>query len=193
MLLDHFTDLGNDGRHISAALLVVAAARIEYRFELLHQEGDIATFSEDRGGDAGQRHDPHEVLHVFRVDEHLERSAMLVRRTVIDHYIVDGDIHRMIGVRCFDLVGIALKNVIALKQWGDVCDIALLLIFWRGDRITGDLLLNFNAHSLPPRTASSDSSRLCMFVLTVERVSIAFLLLATRKLRFPRFSQIKVF
>jgi len=41
----------------------------------------------------GERHDPLEVIEVLRVDEDLERPALLVLRAFVQHDVVDGHVH----------------------------------------------------------------------------------------------------
>ena len=60
--LQHGADLGDDGRHVHAALLQVADARVEHRLELLDQEGAVAALAQHRGHDAGEGDDPLEVV-----------------------------------------------------------------------------------------------------------------------------------
>src|SRR3546814_5340594 len=58
-------------RHVAAAH-PLAAARVEDGLQLLHHEGHVAAAAEHRADHPGQRHGPGVVLHVLRVDEHLE-------------------------------------------------------------------------------------------------------------------------
>lgn len=161
MLLDHLADFGDDGGHVFATALVVAAARIEYGFEFLNQEGDVTALAEDGGNDSGQRHDPHEMLHVLGVDEDLEGTAVFILGAGVDNDIVDGDVHGMIGVRRFDLVGAALKDIVALQQRRYVVYLLLFLrlVLRLLDVITGDFLFNLDAHISPPQRRVGLSSR----------------------------------
>jgi hypothetical protein len=111
VLLHHRADFGDDAGHVDAAGLEVAAAGVEHSFHLLHQEGDVAAFAEHGGHDAGERHDPLEVVHVFRVDEDLEGAALLVRRAGVEHDVVDGDVERVLEQRRLDLEGGADEGV----------------------------------------------------------------------------------
>src|SRR6056297_41972 len=81
-----------------------AAARIEHRFQLLDHETHIAAAPEHRRDHPRQRHGPGEMLHVLRVDEHLEGPPVPVQ-----HDIVHRDIDRMVAVGPFQLVGRPLK------------------------------------------------------------------------------------
>ena len=56
-------ELGDQRRHVHAAGLEVTAARVEHGLHFLDQEGHVAALAEHGGHDAGQRHDPLEVLH----------------------------------------------------------------------------------------------------------------------------------
>src|SRR6185436_5821911 len=58
VLLDHVAELGNDRRHELAARLPIAAARVEHRLHLLHQERHVAALAEHGGNDARERDDP---------------------------------------------------------------------------------------------------------------------------------------
>src|ERR1700747_2924109 len=92
MFLDHLTDLvaelGDDRWHEFATWLPVTAARIEHRLQLIHEEGHISALPEDRGDDARERDDPLEVIEVLRVDEDLERAALLVFGALVQHDVV---------------------------------------------------------------------------------------------------------
>jgi hypothetical protein len=111
VLLDDAADLGDDRGHVHAAGLEVAAARVEHGLHFLDHEGDVAALAEHGGHDAGQRHDPLEVVHVLRVDEYLERAALFVRRAGVEHDVVEGDVQRMLEQRRLDLVGGADQGV----------------------------------------------------------------------------------
>ncbi len=131
MALQHRTDLGHDRRHVDAALLQVAAARIEHRLKLLYEEGAVATLAEHRRHDAGQRHDPLEVVHVLRIDEYLERPALLVRGAGVEHNVVHGDVKGMLEQRRLDLVGHAdkrFRTLQALVHFHHVDGLARLVI-----------------------------------------------------------------
>src|SRR6185437_11332529 len=69
------------------------------------EEGDVAALAEHGGHDARQRHDPLEVVHVLRVDEDLEGAAHLEFGFLVQHDVVDGDVHRVLDQRRSDLVG----------------------------------------------------------------------------------------
>ena len=114
MPFDHVAKLGDDRRHELPAGLPVAAARIKHGLELINQEGDVATFSEHRRDDARQRHDPLEMVEILRVDEDLERAALLVLRALVEHNVVDRDVHRVIGHGRLDLVRRADEDVRSL-------------------------------------------------------------------------------
>lgn len=105
VLLDHRADLGDDAGHVDAAGLEVAAAGVEHGFHLFHQEGDVAALAEHGGDDAGERHDPLEVVHVLRVDEDFEGAALFVRGAGVEHDVVDGDVQRVFEQWRLDLVG----------------------------------------------------------------------------------------
>ncbi|MCY1557753.1 hypothetical protein D9M68_946290 [compost metagenome] len=57
------------------------------------------------------------MIHVLRVDEDLERAALLVGRAGIEHYVVDGDVERVFEQRRFDLVGHADQGFRALQAF----------------------------------------------------------------------------
>src|ERR1700722_4844447 len=99
--LDDVADRGEQRRHI-AALHPRAATRVEYRLHLLDDKGDVAAAAEHRADHPGQRDGPGVMLHVLRVDEYLERPASPVL-----HHVVDRDLHRVVGFRPIDLVGLA--------------------------------------------------------------------------------------
>ncbi|MNN47599.1 hypothetical protein D3C81_1620270 [compost metagenome] len=114
--LQHGADLGDDRRHVHAALLQVAAARVEHRLELLDQEGAVAALAQHRGHDAGEGDDPLEVVHVLRVDEDLEGPALLVGRAGVEHHVVDGHVQRVLEQRRLDLVGRADQHLRTLQR-----------------------------------------------------------------------------
>lgn len=114
MLLDDGAQFGDDARHVDAAGLEVAAARVEHGFQLLDQEGHVAALAEYRAHDAREGHDPLEVVHVLGVDEDLERAAQLVFGAGVEHDVVDGDVQRVLEQRRLDLVGGADQRVGAL-------------------------------------------------------------------------------
>jgi len=182
VLLDDFADLGDQRGHEMAARLPVAAARIEHRFQFLHQEGHVAALAEHRADDAGERHDPLEVVQVLGVDEDLERPALLVGRALVQEDVVDGDVHGVVGDRGLHLVGGTDEHVRPLQllvhaddfglgtllgddlfhrprghRQGRGFDVGLLGTHRRGfgggflgllHRITGDFLLDLDAHGL---------------------------------------------
>lgn len=132
VLLDHRTDLGDDAGHVDAAGLEVAAARIEHGLHFFGQEGDVAALAEHGGDDAGERHDPLEVVHVLGVDEHLERAALLVRGALVEHDVVDGDVERVLEQRRLDLEGGADEGLGALHAFVHLDDFRLGRLFGLG-------------------------------------------------------------
>src|ERR1700732_4265187 len=92
--LDHVAQFRDRRGHELAAGLPVPTLRIEYRLELIDQERRIAALAEYRGNNPGQRHDPLKMIEVLRIDEYLERPPLFVRRSLIEHDVVDGDVHR---------------------------------------------------------------------------------------------------
>ena len=115
MLLDHRADLGDDAGHVDAAGLEVAAAGVEHGLEFFDDEGDVATFAEHGGEDAGERDDPLEVVHVLRVDEDLEGAALLVLSSGVEHDVIDGDVEGVLEQRGLDLEGGADQRLGALQ------------------------------------------------------------------------------
>ena len=73
----------------------------EHGLELVDDEGDVAAAPEHRRDHARQRHRPRVVLHVLRIDEHLEGTAAAV---VVDE-IVEGDVNGVFAFRPLHLVG----------------------------------------------------------------------------------------
>ena len=78
MAFDGVADLRDQGGHIFSTFLEVTAPRIEDRFELFHQEGDIAAFTKHGGDDPGKGDDPLKVIHILRIDEDFEGAAQFV-------------------------------------------------------------------------------------------------------------------
>ena len=105
---------GHQAGHVHAAGLEVAALGVEHGLHLFHDEGDVAALAEHGGHDAGQRHDPLEVLHRLGVDEHLERAARFVLGAGVEHDVVDGHVHGVFHQRRLDLVGGADQHFRAL-------------------------------------------------------------------------------
>src|SRR5229473_5920830 len=83
--LDHVAEFGDGRGHEFAAGLPVAALRIEYRLQFLDQKRRIAALAKYGGNDPGQRDDPLEMVEILRIDEHLERPALFVRRALVEH------------------------------------------------------------------------------------------------------------
>src|ERR1700691_4547913 len=81
---DHITQFSDGRGHEFAAGLPVAALRIEYRLQFVDQKSGIAALAKYRGNDPSQRHDPLEMIEILRVDEHLERPPLLVRRALVE-------------------------------------------------------------------------------------------------------------
>ena len=123
MVFDDRADLRDDARHVDAAGLEVAAARVEHGFQFLDEEGHVAALAEDGAHDAGDGDHPLEVVHVLRVDEDLEGAARFVFGVAVEHDVVDRDVERVLDQRRFDLVGAAdqhLGPVQALMHLDDV-------------------------------------------------------------------------
>src|ERR1700722_20275047 len=88
--LDDIAQFRDRRGHELAAGLPVPTLRIEYRLEFIDHERRIAALAEYRAHDPGQRHDPLEMIEVFRIDEYLERPPLFVRRSLVEHDVVDG-------------------------------------------------------------------------------------------------------
>src|ERR1700676_3199631 len=90
---DHMAQLRDGRGHEFTAGLPVAALRIEYRLQFVDQKRRIAALAKYRGNDPGKRDDPLEGIEILRVDEYLERPALPVRRALVEHDVVDGEVH----------------------------------------------------------------------------------------------------
>ena len=114
MVFDDRADLRDDARHVDAAGLEVAAARVEHGFQFLDEEGHVAALAEDGAHDAGDGDHPLEVVHVLRVDEDLEGAARFVRAVLVEDDVVDGHVEGVFHQRALDLVGAADEHFRAL-------------------------------------------------------------------------------
>src|SRR5690348_13592433 len=164
VLFHHRADLGDDAGHVDAAGLEVAAAGVEYGFQLFHDEGDVAALAEHGGEDAGERHDPLEVIHVLRVDEDLEGAALLVLGAGVEHDVVDGDVQRVLEQRRLDLEGGAdqgfrpLDTLVHLDHFGLLgrgrggllCAAGRIgnLVLGLDHVVAGDLLVDLDCHGI---------------------------------------------
>src|SRR6266851_6453683 len=99
MLLDDVADRCQQRGHVTS-LHPRAAARIEHRFQLLDDEGDIAAAAEHGTDHPRQADGPGVVFHVLRIDEDLERADAIVLQDV-----VDGDVEGVLVLGPADLVG----------------------------------------------------------------------------------------
>ncbi len=164
MVFDHGADLSDDAGHIHAAGLEVAAAGVEYGFQLFDQEGDVAALAEHGAHDAGDGHDPLEVVHVLRVDEDLEGAARFVGGALVQHDVVDGDVQSVLEQGRLDLVGGADQHFGALDLLVHLDDFGALahggfgggcgcgrggsggLVFGLEDRVALDFFGDFDGH-----------------------------------------------
>src|SRR6056297_3862507 len=119
--LDHAADGGEDRGDIFP-VHPGPAAGVEDRLQLLDDEGHVPAAPEHRRDHPRQRHGPGEMLHVLRVDEHLEGPPMAMQ-----HDIVHRDIDRMVAVGPFQLVGRALKFGGPVQRLGHIDDLSALL------------------------------------------------------------------
>ncbi len=133
MLLDDVAELGDDRGHELATRLPVATARVEDGFQFLNEERHVAALTEHGRDDAGQRYDPLVVINVLRIDEHLERTALFVLGTLVEDDVVDGNVHRVIRYRSFDLVCRTDQYLGALDLLGQAHDLATM----RGRQLGG--------------------------------------------------------
>ena len=116
VLLQHTTDSREDRRDVFA-LHPCTTTRVEYSLQLFDNKGHITTATEHSRHHAGQCNGPRKVLHVFGVDEDLERTAV-----ACDHNVIDGDIDRMLAIRPFDLVGVTFEGGRTVQRLGHVDD-----------------------------------------------------------------------
>src|SRR5690606_13752775 len=86
VLLQHIADLGHQRRAPATTALHVATLGIEHAAQLLDQEGAVAALAEHRRDDQRQRRDPLVVLHVLRIDEDLERTALFVLTAPVENH-----------------------------------------------------------------------------------------------------------
>ena len=115
MLFDDVAELGNDRRHELTTRLPIATARIEDSLEFVDQERHVTALAEDRRDDARQCDDPLIVIEILRIDENLERPALLELGAFVQDDVVDRHVHRMIGDRCLDLIRRADEHLRALQ------------------------------------------------------------------------------
>src|SRR6185437_11670688 len=152
---DDVAQFRNRRGHELPAGLPVAALRIEHRLELIDQKRRIAALAKHRRNDPRQCDDPLEVVEILGVDEHLERSPLLVLRPLVEQNVVDRDIHGMVGNRRLDLVRRADQHVGPLELLVHPDDVVLGLRRLLGGRrrafrfrllhaVLGDLLVDFN-------------------------------------------------
>ncbi|MPL67195.1 hypothetical protein SDC9_12885 [bioreactor metagenome] len=92
-----------------------AAARVEHRLQLLDDKADVTAAPEHRRDHPRQRHGPGVMLHVFRIDEHLERAPVAAL-----HDVIHRDVDRVFARRPFQLVGRALERRGAVERLGQI-------------------------------------------------------------------------
>ena len=110
MPFDDFAQRRQQRGHILAAH-PMTATRIEHVFQFFDHERHVAAAPKHRRDHAAQGHGPRIVIHIFGVDEHLERTLA----AIVVQKIVQRDVQGVLGFRPIEFVGVAFEGFRTLQ------------------------------------------------------------------------------